>query len=110
MSRKLLLKRGEDINNLALRLQRSNKVNAFDNGDYKESGTLAHCFSDLESSFSTFLDILLPKLMIENITPEEIEDTLFDIGQELNHILYHIKTAKYFKDYIYFEDKDEQKQ
>ncbi len=69
-----------------------------------------HGFRDLEGSFSVFLDVPLPKLMIENITAEEIEDTLFDIGQELNHILYHIKTAKYFKNYIYFEDKPNQKQ
>lgn len=97
MSREKLLKNADAIKKLALNLSRSEKVNSFDEGDNKESWTLATGFSDLEESFCSFLDVHLPKLMVDNIKPEEIEDILFDIGQEFNHILYHIKSPKYFR-------------
>ncbi len=96
MNRRLLLGKGDDINKLASKLSRSDKVNSFDDDD-KECGILAHSLSDLEGAFSAFLDIHLPKLMAENIDAEEIEDILFDIGQDFNHILYHIKTPRYFR-------------
>jgi len=66
MNRKLLLGKGDDINKLASKLSRSDKVNSFDDDD-KECGILAHSLSDLEGAFSAFLDIHLPKLMAENI-------------------------------------------
>ena len=98
MDRKRLLGAPANVNGLARRLARSDKVTNLDNtSDHKECGTLAHCFNDLEESFLVFLDVHLPKLMREDIQPEEIEDVLFDIGQEFNHILYHIRDPKYFR-------------
>ena len=97
MDRERLLGTPADVNMLADRLARSDKVNNLDTSERKECGTLAHCFNDLEESFLVFLDVHLPKLMREDMQPDEIEDVLFDIGQELNHILYHIRDPKYFR-------------
>lgn len=97
MDKERLLGAPANVNGLARRLARSDKVNNLDTSERKECGTLAHCFSDLEESFLVFLDVHLPKLMRQDIQAEEIEDVLFDIGQEFNHILYHLRDPKYFK-------------
>ena len=97
MDRERLLGAPAKVNGLAHLLARSDKVNDLDTTDRKECGTLAHCFNDLEESFLVVLDVLLPKLIRAEIQPEEIEDVLFDIGQEFKHILYHIKDPKYFR-------------
>lgn len=92
-----LLENVEDINNLAQILSRSPKVNACDDTENKECWTMAHSFGDLEQSFLTFLNVHLPKLMNDNLKSKEIENVLFDIGQEFCHILYHIYDPKYFE-------------
>jgi len=97
MTRQGLLSKINEVNRLADNLARSDKVNSFDDGDRIECGTLAHCFRDLENSFCEFLDVHLPKLMAEDLKPEEIENILFDIGEEFRHVLYHIKDPKYFR-------------
>jgi hypothetical protein len=100
MSRRLLLETAEDVKKLALRLSKSDRVRCFDEGeDGKGSWELAIHFSDLEESFSEFLNTHLPKLMAEDTQePQEIEDILFDIGLEFKHILWHLKEARYFRD------------
>ena len=82
---------------LAKRLATCASVTKYDAGERKEAGTLAHAFADLEESFRTFLNELLPKLMSkENLTPDEIDDLLLEILHEFRHILYHIKDSKYY--------------
>jgi hypothetical protein len=99
--RKLLLQNASAINSFANKLSKSNKVNSYDTKDEKECGTIAHSFSDIEESFSKFLDVYLPRVVMDNLTPEEIEDILFDIGEEFRHILYHIKDLKYFRHLVF---------
>jgi len=42
------------------------------------------------------LGLLLPKLLNEDLSPEELNEVLLDIGEELRHILYHIKDPRFF--------------
>jgi len=95
--RQRMLESASDINALAHRLARAPDVNRFDDGDDKECGTLAFCLSELEKSFIAFLDVHLPKLMPESLTPNQIDNVLIDIGLELCHILFQIKDPKYFE-------------
>jgi hypothetical protein len=62
-----------------------------------EAATLAHAFSDLEVSFRKFLDEQLPRLVTAKVSPGEVKDLLLDIGEELRHILYHIRDPKFYK-------------
>ena len=62
----------------------------------EEAGTLAHAFGDLEESFVCFLDDLLPRLVEGDLTAEEIESLLLDIGEEFRHILYHIADPHFY--------------
>jgi hypothetical protein len=78
------------------RLSKIKSVTQFDRPGRPEAGTLAHSFADLEKSFCEVLDVLFPKLLDESLTPEQMNDVLLDIGEELRHILYHIKDPKFF--------------
>ena len=86
---------GEKIKQLAEKLQRYECVVKFDSDDEPESWRLAHSLSDLEQSFKEVLDICIPALC-EAENEEEIHNALLDIGEELRHILYHVKDPKFF--------------
>ena len=75
-------------------LSKSVKVSKFDTKDEEEAWTLAHSFVDLNKSFNTFSNDLFPKLFKEGIETEEIEDILYDIGEEFRHILYHFLVVR----------------
>ena len=81
---------------LVSNLRKSKKVDSFDQGNHKESETLASCFLDVIESSSLIKNELVPKLMSNTITEDQIEDVLLDIGEEFRHILYHIKDSKYY--------------
>jgi hypothetical protein len=95
MKEKLLLGELENVEKLAEILSRSKNVTRFDDNDNKEAWTIAYGFRDIEESFQEFLK-LLHKLLDDKITDSEINDLLFDIGEEFRHILYHIKDIKLY--------------
>lgn len=39
----------------------------------------------------------LPKLFSERLNEEQIDDLLHKIGEEIRHILYHIKDPKFYE-------------
>lgn len=99
--RKHLLGDAQDIKKLATRLQISKKVQELNRryphpAQQPEAWTLAHAFSDLEESFLVFLEVFLPKLMNSSLGSDEIEDVLLDIGNEFEHILYHLRDPKFY--------------
>jgi len=98
-TRNRVLKTADDVKRLAERLAQCPDVTRFDEGQHKEAWALADSFADLEDSCRAFLDDQLPKLVDENLKPEETCDVLLEIGEEFRHILYHIieqqKSYKY---------------
>jgi len=89
----------EKIKMLAQNLRKSEKVNSFDSLEERESETLAHSILDIEESCKTLLNNLFPKLEPTTLSQDEINELLFDIGEELRHILYHINDPKFY-DYL----------
>lgn len=89
----------EKIKLLAEKLSGCSKVTRYNTAGDDEAWTLSHDLVDLEESFRKITDNFLPKLLNEKLTEEETEDTLWDIGEEFRHILYHIGNNKYF-DYL----------
>lgn len=92
-----LLKDVSDWQRLAEKLSRVPEVSSLDSGNEKEAETLTHAFADLETSFRVFLDQHLPRLLALEAEAEEINDVLIEIGEELRHILYHIRDPKYYR-------------
>lgn len=81
---------------LTERLANIKAVAQFDQPGEPQSATLAHSLTDLEQSFRAVSEVLLPRLLDESATTEQLNDALLDIGEELRHILYHIKDTKFF--------------
>ena len=87
---------GARLKALAERLEICQKVKGYDTPDEKQAWTLAHNLLDLDASFRTFLDQQLPKLEKEELNSDQINDILFEIGEELRHVLYHIRDAEFY--------------
>jgi len=92
-----LLGKVEDWKPLVEKLSSLKEVRRHDDEDNDEAWVLAHAFADLEESSRRFLDVQLPKLVEEDLTEEELLDVLFDIGEELRHILYHIRDPRFYR-------------
>jgi hypothetical protein len=58
-------------------------VKEFSTPDWDEPSTLVHS--------------LLPRLLAPNMDESSIEDVLYDITEELRHVLYHIQDPKFFR-------------
>jgi hypothetical protein len=97
MTRQELLVTPETARRLTERLNRLSSVSRFDVPGEPQAATLAHSFTDIEKSFREFLEILLPKLLDESSDPNQLHNTLLDIGEEFRHILYHIRDPKFFR-------------
>lgn len=89
----------EKLKNITKILSLSQKVNAFNKNGEKECEVLAHSLLDIEESSKEIIENLIPKLTSNDLSEIEVEDILYDIGEELRHIVYHID-APYFYKYI----------
>ena len=79
-------------------LKKSQKVNSYDKGNEIEAGNIAHALLDMDTAFKEIIN-LLPKLYNCDLSEENVEEILLDIGEEVRHILYHIKDMKFY-DYL----------
>jgi hypothetical protein len=89
----------EAARRLTERLARLKSVSQFDQPGEPQAATLAHSLTDLERSLREILEALLPRLLDESLASDQLYDVLLDIGEELRHVLYHIKDPKFF-DYL----------
>ncbi len=80
-------------------LNKSRKVNSYNREHENESETLAHCFLDIQESCKVMINELFPKLLSDNMNEEDVDEILYDIGEEFRHVLYHIKDPKFY-DYL----------
>ena len=104
MNTQRLLKDAQDIQRVAEILSRCPEVTKLDEGKNKEAWTLAHTFSDIEESFLSILENQFPRLTQGQLTVSETHSLLLEIGEELRHILYHVKDTKFYK-YLYQEER-----
>lgn len=84
------------LNLLAERLSSCENVNRYDTAEEKQAWTLAHDLLDLAESFNTYLNYQLPKLTDGNLSSDELNDSLLDIGEEFRHILYHLTGSEFY--------------
>jgi len=83
------------IKQLAEKLNKCECVSKFDSNDEPEAWRLAHSLSDLEQSFAEVLEKGLPALCGAD-NEEKVQEALLDIGEELRHILYHIRDPRFY--------------
>lgn len=81
---------------LAEVLSRCEQVTRYDTPTEKQAWTLAHTLLDLAESFRAFLDHQLPRLRDERLTSDDLYETLLEIGEELRHIVYHVRDPEFY--------------
>ena len=81
------------LKRVAEQLQQSEEVRRHDKADEKEAWTLAHAFLDLADSFKVFTEDYLTRLKTDDLSEEQVNALLVDIGEEFRHILYHIRDS-----------------
>ena len=87
---------GDKMTRITENLNLSEKVRFLNGEDHLEAGVIAHGLLDIEESASAISNKILPVITGENLTEIEVEIILFELGEELKHILYHINEMRYF--------------
>ncbi len=85
-----------DIAALAKLLEGSTRVCTFGSKEDPEAWALAHALVDISESCDRICRSLLPALMSAK-EQHEIEGVLLDIGEELRHVLYHVKASRFYR-------------
>ena len=84
------------IKKLAEGLDRLQPIRKFDSDTDKQAWTIAHALSDIEDSSLKLVRVCIPRLVKQAQSQEEILSALHDVGEELRHILYHVKDTRFF--------------
>ncbi len=85
---------------LAERLSRLSQVTRFNRGGEKEEWNITSSFEKIEESlydFNLHLGMLANQ---QDITPQEMESLLFEIGEDFRSIIYYIQSMAYY-DYLW---------
>lgn len=90
----------EQVVALEKTLSRLTTVTRLDTPDHRESDALAHAINDLDDSFLTLSQTLFPRLKSEGLDSKAVQDILWDIREELRHVVYHIRDCGTFKDIL----------
>jgi hypothetical protein len=85
-----------DIKTLATLLSQCPEVTRLSTPGEDEPWALAHHLTDLAESFRVILDELLVKVVSPELDAAARYDALMDIGEELRHVMYHIKDARFY--------------
>jgi len=101
MTENRVVKGTRELALLAGQLARCPKVAGCDGEN--ESWELTHCFESLEWLFVRFVEEKLPRLMDPRLSEEEICGVLYEIGADLQQVVYHIGRPRFYK---YLEGED----
>jgi len=88
--------KAEQVAFIARQLEQSKNVTQLDAEDHKEAWVLAIAFLDLAESFEQFTHGHLAKLKQGGLDAREVEDLLTEIGVEFQHILWHLRSNRFY--------------
>jgi hypothetical protein len=89
----------EKLKILTTNLEKCERVTRYSTQEENQADTLANGYIDMEASMTAITKKLIPQLYKADITSEEVDDIILDIGEELRHILYHINDTNVY-DYL----------
>lgn len=77
-------------------LEKCERITKYSTKDENQADTLANAFIDIEESIKKIANIDIPQLYLKDLKEEDIDNLILDIGDELRHLLYHIKDTKVY--------------
>ena len=84
------------MESLYRRLMQLQPIAELSSGDHEEPGTLAHAIDDLADASRDYLE-LLPRLLDDRLTGDELLEALFEVTFVLQHMRYHIENSRYIR-------------
>jgi len=89
----------EKLRAIVHNLEKCHRVTQYSSVDENQANTLANSFIDIEEELRKIIDEQIPKLYSKNLTAEEVDDLILEIGEELRHLIYHVNDTKVY-DYL----------
>jgi hypothetical protein len=90
-----MLQTTDDLKEPAEKLSHLDFVSQYDDDENREAWTIAFALAEICESLTNINGQFLPRLIAVK-EPEAHKETLFDIGDELKHILYHIRDMRFY--------------
>jgi K+/H+ antiporter YhaU regulatory subunit KhtT len=88
----------EKLKAITQNLEKCERVTKHSNEKENQADTLANGLIDIEDSLIK-INQQIPKLYLNDLTNEEVDDLILELGEELRHILYHINDTRVY-DYL----------
>jgi hypothetical protein len=86
----------EKLKAITRNLEKCERITRYSTNDENQADTLANALIDIEQSLKKIIDEDIPKLYLNDLNEEDVDDLILDIGEELKHLLYHIKDSKVY--------------
>lgn len=86
----------DKIRTLVEVLAQSPRVARFDSENFVEADALANAIVDMEKTFKVLIADVFPKLLASIGSAEATDEALWEMRDNLRHIVYHIKDCKTF--------------
>jgi hypothetical protein len=74
-------------------LAKCERVTKYSTFEENQADTLGNALIDIEEAL-TKINQQIPKLYLKKLSEEEVDDIILEIGEELKHIIYHVKDSK----------------
>jgi hypothetical protein len=86
----------EKLKTITHNLEKCERVNRYSTKEENQADTLANVFIDIESGLKKIIQEQIPKLYLNELTEEEVDDLILDIGEDLRHLIYHVNDTKVY--------------
>jgi hypothetical protein len=84
-------------------LRKCERVTKHSTKEEDQADTLANALIDIDESVQK-INEHITKLYLKELSKNEVDDLILDIGEELRHILYHISDTKVY-DYLKIDNE-----
>lgn len=88
------------ISSISDMLRKCAAVTRHDSSGHSEADAIAHAVLDMESTFVFLKNEVFPKLSSGALSGDDAVEVLWEIRDQLRHIVYHIRDCKSFEDVL----------
>lgn len=88
----------EKLRVITRNLEKCERVVKHSTNEENQADTLANTLIDVEEALKK-INEQIPKLYLHDLTDNEVDDLILEIGEELRHILYHVNDTPVY-DYL----------
>ena len=86
-----------DLVLLAQSLSKSPQITRWDEEGHNESDALAHALLDIDAALQILRTEIVPRLLSNNLSPDETIEVVWMAREQLRHVAYHIRDCKTFR-------------